>query len=173
MNFPSRSRRSHEHFQWVSESEMSSNEESSGYQDAALDYKHLHEWTNIEVVKWLGKLDFHKSARILKQKGTSGKDLARVDLKLNDLMRDLGLPVEQSVQIFSALKVLKSDFIQVLGDTESFSSAGLFKFSSEETNNEEQIAQENTHNKRFLKHNVYSNEEIGEMVETCEKNNKS
>jgi len=129
---------------------MSSSDETSASEGDDVNFEMFREWSGDQVIRWLHMLKLEDYADIFKDKNVTGKELARA--KLTYFIIELGLPVEQSIQISSALKVLKSGFIKVLGGTESFDSAGLFK----------SIATSATHDDGVRRQNLYPLYEQGE-----------
>jgi len=100
-------------------------DQETASEGADISFELFREWSNEQVIRWLRLLRLGKYKDCFKEKKVTGKDLSRA--KLTWFIIELGLPIEQSIQIYSALKVLKSGFINVLGEARSFDSAGLFK----------------------------------------------
>jgi len=120
---------------------MSSSDETSASEGDDVNFEMFRDWNGAQVIRWLHMLKLEDYADIFKEKNVTGKELARA--KLTYFIIELGLPVEQSIQISSALKVLKSGFIKVLGGTESFDSAGLFKSIATSATNDDGVRRQN------------------------------
>jgi len=78
-------------------------------EDTFLDFENFLKWTTKDIINWLRMLHLEKYSQPFIDEGVTGKNLARVDLPY--FVVYLGIPVEQSRQIFWALKKLRSSYM--------------------------------------------------------------